>query len=260
LVAVVLIAVVLLVFRFWRGGVALRATASDPAAAYSMGINVPRVFSLTWVVSAMIAAVSGIIVGSIGGISSSMGVFGLSVLVVVIVGISLLSFAILHVIGDPVLLLLPQNAGKEEFERYRRLLGLDQPLYVQYWKFASRAVQGDFGTSWYGDVPAFGLVLQRMPPTIYLTFAGLGVALLIALPHLVTKSHRTLLTEILVWALFAVSFDVLYGYTGLPSFGHSAFFGVGAYGPFYGKDDSEHESRFLPMQLEARPPDSSVVH
>jgi len=86
LVAVVLIAVVLLVFRYWRGGVALRATASDPAAAYSMGINVPRVFSLTWVASAMIAAVSGIIVGSIGGISSSMGVFGLSVLVVVIVG------------------------------------------------------------------------------------------------------------------------------------------------------------------------------
>ncbi|MHB8948564.1 MAG: branched-chain amino acid ABC transporter permease [Rhodoferax sp.] len=86
LIAVVLIAVVLLVFRFWRGGVALRATASDPAAAYSMGINVPRVFSLTWVASAMLAAVSGIIVGSIGGISSSMGVFGLSVLVVVIVG------------------------------------------------------------------------------------------------------------------------------------------------------------------------------
>ena len=85
-IAVVLIASVLLVFRFWRGGVALRATASDQAAAYSVGINVPRVFSLSWVVSAMIAAVSGIIVGSIGGISSSMGVFGLSVLVVVIVG------------------------------------------------------------------------------------------------------------------------------------------------------------------------------
>ncbi|MEG1373603.1 MAG: branched-chain amino acid ABC transporter permease [Comamonas sp.] len=85
-IAVVFIAAVLLVFRFWRGGVALRATASDQAAAYSVGINVPRVFSLAWVVSAMIAAVSGIIVGSIGGLSSNMGVFGLSVLVVVIVG------------------------------------------------------------------------------------------------------------------------------------------------------------------------------
>ena len=103
-------------------------------------------------------------------------------LVVVIFGISVLAFTILHVLGDPVLLLLPQNAGKEEFERYRKLLGLDQPLYVQYWKFASKAVFGDFGKSWYADTPAFGLVIERMPPTIYLTLAGLAVALLIALP------------------------------------------------------------------------------
>ena len=86
LTAIVLIALVLLLFRFWRGGVALRATASDQGAAYMMGINVPRVFSLAWVASAMIAAVSGIIVGAIGGISSTMGIFGLSVLVVVIFG------------------------------------------------------------------------------------------------------------------------------------------------------------------------------
>ena len=85
-IAAVFIAAVLVLFRFWRGGVALRATASDQGAAYSVGINVPRVFSMSWVVGAMIAAVSGIIVGSIGGISSNMGVFGLSVLVVVIVG------------------------------------------------------------------------------------------------------------------------------------------------------------------------------
>jgi peptide/nickel transport system permease protein len=103
-------------------------------------------------------------------------------LVVVIFGISILAFAILHVLGDPVLLLLPQNAGREEFERYRRILGLDQPLYVQYWTFASKALQGDFGKSWYADTPAFSLVLERMPPTMYLTLSGLLVALLIALP------------------------------------------------------------------------------
>jgi len=85
-VAVVLALLVLVVFRYWRGGVALRATASDQGAAYAMGINVPRVFSLAWVAAGAIAAVSGVIVGAIGGISSSMGVFGLSVLVVVIVG------------------------------------------------------------------------------------------------------------------------------------------------------------------------------
>ncbi len=62
------------------------------------------------------------------------------------------------------------------------LLGLDRPLYVQYWKFASAALLGDFGKSWYADTPAFKLVLERMPPTIYLTLAGLFVGLLIALP------------------------------------------------------------------------------
>jgi peptide/nickel transport system permease protein len=103
-------------------------------------------------------------------------------LAVVLVGISVLAFAILHVIGDPLVLLLPQNAGKEEFERHRKLLGLDQPIHVQYWKFASHAIRGDFGKSWYADTPAFRLVLERMPPTIYLTLAGLAAGMLIALP------------------------------------------------------------------------------
>jgi branched-chain amino acid transport system permease protein len=56
-----------------------------------------------------------------------------------------------------------------------------------------------------------------------------GMAALLVLPYVVTRAQRSLLTEILVWALFAVSFDVLYGYAGLLSFGHSAFFGIGAY-------------------------------
>lgn len=86
LVAVSLVSIVVAVFRFWRGGIALRATATDQGAAYAMGINVPRVFSLAWVASAALAAVAGIAVGAIGGLSSTMGIFGLSVLVVVIVG------------------------------------------------------------------------------------------------------------------------------------------------------------------------------
>ena len=103
-------------------------------------------------------------------------------LVVVVLGISILVFSILHIIGDPVTLLLPQNAGKEEYARYKHLMGLDRPVWVQYWKFATSAIHGDFGKSWYGNAPAFQLVVDRMPPTIYLTLAGLGVALLIALP------------------------------------------------------------------------------
>lgn len=86
LVAAIVLGVFLIIFRTWRGGIALRATAGDQGAAYSMGINVPKVFSSVWVISSMIAAGAGILVGSIGGISPNMGVYGLSVLVVVIVG------------------------------------------------------------------------------------------------------------------------------------------------------------------------------
>lgn len=86
LVATGAIAVFMLLFRFWQGGVALRATATDQAAAYSCGINVPGVFSLAWIVACATAAGAGVLVGAIGGISPTMGVFGLSALVVVIVG------------------------------------------------------------------------------------------------------------------------------------------------------------------------------
>ena len=50
-------------------------------------------------------------------------------LVIVVLGVSLLVFGVLHVIGDPVLVLLPLNAGKEEYERHRKILGLDRPTF-----------------------------------------------------------------------------------------------------------------------------------
>lgn len=76
----------LLYFRFSRGGIALRATASDQAAAYSMGINVRRVFNLAWVFGSLAASLAGVLVAATGGLSPQFGIIGLSVLVVVIVG------------------------------------------------------------------------------------------------------------------------------------------------------------------------------
>ena len=84
--AVLVIAVAVLAFRYWRGGVALRATASDQAAAYACGINVPAVFSAAWILAGVATAGAGILIGAIGGISPTMGAFGLSALVVVILG------------------------------------------------------------------------------------------------------------------------------------------------------------------------------
>lgn len=84
--AVAVIALFLAVLRFWRGSLHLKATASDAGAAYSCGINVPRVYLLSWAVACAIACGAGILVGMVGGISPAMGVFGLSVLSVVIMG------------------------------------------------------------------------------------------------------------------------------------------------------------------------------
>ena len=86
LIASALLIVYLLYFRFSRGGVALRATASDQAAAYSMGINVRRVFNMAWVFGSLAASLAGVLVAATGGLSPQFGIIGLSVLVVVIVG------------------------------------------------------------------------------------------------------------------------------------------------------------------------------
>lgn len=86
LIGSALLIIYLLYFRFSRGGVALRATASDQAVAYSMGINVRRVFNMAWVFGSLAASLAGVLVAATGGLSPQFGIIGLSVLVVVIVG------------------------------------------------------------------------------------------------------------------------------------------------------------------------------
>src|SRR6202171_1438679 len=86
LLAVVVILAVALVFRFTRTGIAMRATASDQATAFGMGIDIRRVFSLSWSIAAVTAAVAGIVIGTIGGISPQLGAVGLRIFPVVILG------------------------------------------------------------------------------------------------------------------------------------------------------------------------------
>lgn len=103
-------------------------------------------------------------------------------LVIVILGISMITFFLLHLTGDPVVMLLPYDAGKEEMERFRVAMGFDQPLYIQYWRFLKGAVQGDFGRSLYMEQSAFLLVWERMPATLLLTVAGMVIAIGVAVP------------------------------------------------------------------------------
>lgn len=101
----------------------------------------------------------------------------------VLLGISFLVFMLMHIApGDPVSLLLGDNATPEDIERTRRDLGLDRPLLVQYWDFVTRAVRGDFGRSLKFNEPVMKLVWERLPATIELGVASMIVAILISIP------------------------------------------------------------------------------
>jgi ABC-type dipeptide/oligopeptide/nickel transport system permease component len=101
----------------------------------------------------------------------------------VILGISFLIFLLMHIApGDPVTLLLGDDATPADIERTRREWGLDRPLMVQYLDFLSRAVRGDFGISLKFNEPVLKLVWERMPATLELAFVSLLVAIGVALP------------------------------------------------------------------------------
>jgi len=102
-------------------------------------------------------------------------------LLVVVIGVTLVTFAILHASGDPVALIMPE-APEADRAALRQALGLHDPLAVQFARFVGRALTGDFGASFFHRVPAFGLVMERMPTTLLLTALSMTLALAIALP------------------------------------------------------------------------------
>jgi ABC-type dipeptide/oligopeptide/nickel transport system permease component len=102
-------------------------------------------------------------------------------LAVVVLGVSLVTFAILHASGDPVALIMPE-APEADRVVLRLTLGLHDPLPVQFARFIRRAVTGDFGASFFHRAPAFALVVERMPTTLLLTALSMALALAVALP------------------------------------------------------------------------------
>ena len=96
---------------------------------------------------------------------------------------SLIVFSLARVTGNPLDVMLPMEAGPEEYERVSKHWGLDQPLYVQYAIFLSKAVRGDFGNSWkWHGYSAMGLVWERLPATLQLAGFALFISIAIALP------------------------------------------------------------------------------
>jgi peptide/nickel transport system permease protein len=96
--------------------------------------------------------------------------------------VSLIVFSLARLTGDPTLLLLPTESTQEDREFLKRQLGLDKPLHQQYLNFIDRIFRGDLGTSFRYKAPALGIVLERFPATLELTFAAMTLATIIALP------------------------------------------------------------------------------
>ena len=103
-------------------------------------------------------------------------------MIVVLFVVSILVFMLTNFIGDPVDMLVPENATVEQVESARARLGLNKPLPVQYGIFLRDVLHGNFGKSYTYGKPAMGLIMERMPATLELVPIAALLVLFIAIP------------------------------------------------------------------------------
>ena len=96
--------------------------------------------------------------------------------------VSVIVFMMRSFTGDPVFMVVPIDATDAEIAQARRLLGLDQSFLVQYWKFLTSLLQGDFGRSYVFRQPAMTLILERMPATVEMVLVAMAMAIAVAIP------------------------------------------------------------------------------
>jgi peptide/nickel transport system permease protein len=102
---------------------------------------------------------------------------------VVVFGVITLVFLLIHLVpGDPVEAMLGESATPTDLEALRHSLGLDQPLFTQWWQYMTNLAHGNLGQSLYTREPISDMLLERFPATLELAFFGLLVAVLLALP------------------------------------------------------------------------------
>jgi peptide/nickel transport system permease protein len=100
----------------------------------------------------------------------------------VIFGVLTVVFFLVRLTGDPTVHLIPIGATQEDLAQVRKEIGVDQPIYVQYYRFIRKGIQGDFGMSIRYKQPAFNIVIERLPATLELTVVAFAFMVVIALP------------------------------------------------------------------------------
>src|SRR5215471_3791973 len=90
-----------------------------------------------------------------------------------------LVFFMVRLTGDPSVVMLPQDASKADVEQFRKAMGFDRPLGIQFGDFVRHAVVGDFGKSLQYRTSAWSLIMERLPATLELAVAAMSFAILV---------------------------------------------------------------------------------
>lgn len=130
----------------------------------------------------------------------------------VIFGVSILVFMLLHLIpGDPVTAILGERATPENVEAMRERLGLNKPLYEQYFIWVGNILQGDLGNTVRGNIPVSNEIAARFPATVELSLAALFLSTIVGVPLGIIsgiKRNSFIDTLTMFGALFGVSIPV----------------------------------------------------
>lgn len=102
--------------------------------------------------------------------------------VIVIIGVTLITFTALQMSGDPTYLYVSERATDAEIQRTREALGFDRPLPEQYLSFLGNLLRGDFGNSLSYKRPAIEAVMEALPATLELTLFAMFLAIVVAIP------------------------------------------------------------------------------
>ncbi|MGE5513215.1 MAG: ABC transporter permease [Bacteroidota bacterium] len=106
----------------------------------------------------------------------------LGVAVLVALTVSLITFSMIYISGDPALAIAGEGARPEDVENIRKFYGFDRPIIVQYADWLKNAVQGDLGRSYNLRQPVADVIFERLPVTMLLGACAISFALLLAIP------------------------------------------------------------------------------
>ncbi len=132
----------------------------------------------------------------------------LLMLIPILLGVTMLVFSLMHISGDPILLIYGTNLDQEIIAEKRHELGLDQPIYRQYLNWVGRAVRGNLGLSIRTHDYVWNMIRDRIKATLELTIIALVITLLVSIPAGIISAVRryTLFDQLArFFALFWVS-------------------------------------------------------